>query len=93
MWICGSRDGYRKIGLVVRVADKAMGGRGWVWGACGGYLLLSSKGLTMCEPVGIITSLTYWRFTMDKLKTFIGSLIFMVPMLILMLAYFDCLVQ
>lgn len=29
---------------------------------------------------------------MDKIKTFIGSLIFMVPMLILMLAYFDVLV-
>ncbi len=30
---------------------------------------------------------------MDKLKTFIGSLIFMVPCLVLMLAYFDCLVK
>lgn len=29
---------------------------------------------------------------MDKIKTFIGSLIFMVPMLVLMLAYFDVLV-
>ena len=29
---------------------------------------------------------------MNKIKTFIGSLIFMVPMLVLMLAYFDVLV-
>lgn len=29
---------------------------------------------------------------MDKVKSFIGSLIFMVPMLVLMLAYFDVLV-
>jgi hypothetical protein len=29
---------------------------------------------------------------MNKLKTFIGSLVFMVPMLVLMLMYFDCLV-
>lgn len=30
---------------------------------------------------------------MEKLKTFIGSLIFMVPCLVLMLAYFDVLVK
>ncbi len=29
---------------------------------------------------------------MNKLKTFIGSLVFMAPMLVLMLMYFDCLV-
>lgn len=29
---------------------------------------------------------------MDKIKTFIGSLIFMTPLLVLMLMYFDCLV-
>lgn len=29
---------------------------------------------------------------MEKIKTLIGSLIFMVPMLVLMLMYFDCLV-
>lgn len=77
----------------MRVTDKAPMGGGGGRGACGGYpSLLSSCGLTIQTIGTIINVLTYWRFNMDKVKSFIGSLIFMVPMLVLMLAYFDVLV-
>jgi hypothetical protein len=81
------------MGLVVRAPDKAPMGGGGGWGACGGYppLLSSSRAAGLCPPI-TMGSLTYWRFNMDKLKTLLGSLIFMVPVLVLMLAYFDCLV-
>ncbi len=71
------------------------GGGGPRGGSCGGYpLLLSSLPLASLAIGVIIIPSTYSLGDfMDKLKTFIGSLIFMVPMLVLMLAYFDVLVK
>ncbi len=57
-------------------------------------LLLSSSRVAKPHASVIIIPSTYSLGDfMDKLKTFIGSLIFMVPMLVLMLAYFDVLVK
>ena len=78
----------------MRATDKAPMGGGGGWGACGGYPLHYYHQHPRASQTTkvIIISLTYWSVNMDKVKSFIGSLIFMVPMLVLMLMYFDCLV-